>query len=56
MKPIPTIQELFNRLTGDIQNRLNLTDDQKLVVDAMGATLAAEIKLVYLYLNCVHRN
>lgn len=57
MKPIPTIEQLYTDISYDLKNRLNLPDeDLKLVLDAVSSVLAAQIKLLYLYLGDVQNN
>jgi len=57
MKPIPTIEELFINLERDLKNKLNLQDsDLKFVTDAVCSVLAAQNKLIYLYLIDVQNN
>ncbi|HMI03729.1 MAG TPA: baseplate J/gp47 family protein [Pedobacter sp.] len=57
MKPIPSIQQLFSRISADLKNKLSLSDgDLKLVLDACASTLAGELKLCYLYIVDIQRN
>jgi uncharacterized phage protein gp47/JayE len=57
MKPIPSLVELQNRLSADIQAKLGIVDvGMKQVIDAMSATLAGELKLAYLYLQDIQNN
>lgn len=57
MKPIPSIQDLYNKLAADLKTKLGLSDnDLKFVIDAMAGVLAAQFKIVYLYLNDIQNN
>ena len=57
MKPIPTIEELYNNISLDLKNKLNLPDeDLRLVLDAVSSVLAGQVKLLYLYLVDVQNN
>ena len=57
MKPIPTLQEIQERLANNLRARLNLSDaDLRFVLDAMNSVISGELKLSYLYLGDVQRN
>jgi len=57
MKPTPSISELYNRLESILKNDLNLSDaDMSRVVDAMASVLAAQLKIMYLYLEDIKNN
>jgi uncharacterized phage protein gp47/JayE len=57
MKPIPSIQAIYNKLANDLKTKLGLSDnDLKFVIDAMSGVLAAQFKIVYLYLSDIQNN
>lgn len=57
MKPIPTLEEIQESISNDLKNRLNiLSDNLKKVLYAFVIVLAAEFKLLYLYLNDIQNN
>ena len=57
MAYIPTIQELYNNISNDLKNKLNLSDDElKKVLDAFAMVLAGQLKLFYLSLSDVQNN
>ena len=50
-KKIPTITEIYENISNDFRNKLNLSDNQlKTVLDAMALSLAGQFKLSYLSL------
>lgn len=54
MATIPTISDIYQALSNDLKNRLNLNDsDLKTVLDAVSLSLAGQFKLTYLYLKDV---
>jgi len=54
MADIPTILTIYNRLSNDLRNRLDLSDsDLKKVLDAFSIAISGEIKLLYLFLSDV---
>ena len=54
MTPIPTINQIYNRLEAAFKNRLNISDvELKSVLDVFVAVLAGEFKLNYLYLSLI---
>lgn len=57
MRNIPTTTELYNNIVSDLKSRLGLTDDDlKKNFDAMSAVLAAQFKLLYLFLGDIQNN
>jgi len=57
MKPIPSIVELQETLANDFRSRLNLSDDDlKKVLNAFDIVLAAQFKLLYLFLSDIQNN
>lgn len=57
MREIPTINELKDQIANDFKLKLNLTDSQlKYVFDAFDSVLAAQFKLIYLYLSDIQNN
>jgi len=57
MRAIPTIQELQDALANDLKSKLNLSSTElKTVLNAFDTVLAAQFKLVYLYLSDVQNN
>lgn len=56
-KPIPSIQQLYTKLVTDIKNSLGiLAALVKFVINALSGVLAAQLKLLYLYLNDIQNN
>jgi len=52
MKKIPTIKQLFSSIEGDFKSTLNIDDvDTKMVLNAVSAVLAGQLKLIYLYIS-----
>lgn len=57
MREIPSIDDLKSNLENDLKTKLNLTStDLKYVLDAMDSVLAAQFKLIYLYLSDIQNN
>lgn len=57
MREIPTLNELKDAIANDLKQKLNLSDSNlKYVLDAMDSVLAAQFKLVYLYLSDIQNN
>ena len=57
MAYIPTIIELYQNISNDIKNKLNLSDDElKKVLDALSLVLAGQLKLNYLSLSDIQNN
>lgn len=57
MRSIPTIAELYESLEADFKNKLDLSDDDlKKVLTAFQAVLAAQFKLINLYLSDIQNN
>lgn len=57
MREIPTLEEIKDTIANDLKTKLNLSDSNlKYVLDAMDSVLAAQFKLVYLYLSDVQNN
>lgn len=57
MQNIPTIIELNEALEADFRSKLNLSDDDlKKVLTAFNAVLAAQFKLVHLFLSDIQNN
>lgn len=57
MNPIPTLQELNSAIAQDLRSKLNLSQtDLRKVLGAVDAVLAAQFKLMYLYLRDVQDN
>lgn len=57
MKPIPTIEEIFNRIEQDLKTKLNLNDSElRTVLDAVCSALAGQIKLLYLFQGDIQNN
>ena len=47
MKPIPTINSIYESISNDLRNKLNLSDDElRKVVNAFAAVESAQIKLL----------
>jgi len=56
-KPIPSIQQLYTKLVTDIKNSLGILSALvKFVINALSGVLAAQLKLLYLYLNDIQNN
>jgi hypothetical protein len=52
MREIPTLEEIKDTIANDLKTKLNLSDSNlKYVLNAMDSVLAAQFKLVYLYLS-----
>ncbi len=57
MRDIPSINEIRDQIASDFKIKLNLTDSQlKYVLDAFDSVLAAQFKLMYLYLSDIQNN
>lgn len=57
MREIPSIEDLKDNLENDLKTKLNLSStDLKYVLDAMDSVLAAQFKLIYLYLSDIQNN
>jgi uncharacterized phage protein gp47/JayE len=57
MREIPTLEEIKDTIANDLKTKLNLSDSNlKYVLNAMDSVLAAQFKLVYLYLSDVQNN
>jgi uncharacterized phage protein gp47/JayE len=57
MRNIPTIPELYENISSDLKSKLNLSDaDLKTVFGAFDSVIAAQFKLVYLYLSDIQNN
>jgi len=57
MREIPSLVDIKSTIANDLKTKLNLTDSNlKYVLDAMDSVLAAQFKLVYLYLSDVQNN
>lgn len=57
MKPIPSLKEIQTNIANDLINKLGLSGDSlKTVLNAFDAVVAAEIKLLYLYLADIQDN
>lgn len=57
MRNIPTISELYQTIADDLRSKLNLSDDDlKKVLNAFDVVMAAQFKLVYLYLFDIQNN
>lgn len=57
MREIPSINEIRDQIANDFKIKLNLTDSQlKYVLDAFDSVLAAQFKLMYLYLSDIQNN
>ena len=57
MRAIPNLNELKDAIANDLKQKLNLSDSNlKYVLDAMDSVLAAQFKLVYLYLSDIQNN
>lgn len=56
-KPIPSISDLYTKVVSDIKNKLGIiTILIKFVINALSAVLAAQLKLLYLYLVDIQNN
>lgn len=56
-KPIPSISDLYNKIASDLKNKLGIIVIAiKFVINALSAVLAAQLKLLYLYLVDVQNN
>lgn len=56
-KPIPSIQQLYTKLVTDIKTSLGILSALiKFVINAQSGVLAAQLKLLYLYLNDIQNN
>lgn len=56
-KPIPSISDLYTKLVSDIKTKLGIVSPLiKFVINAMAAVLAAQLKLLYLYLGDIQNN
>lgn len=56
-KPIPSLNALYNKLASDIKAKLGIIAALvKLVIDALCAVIAGQIKLIYLYIVDVQNN
>lgn len=57
MRAIPTIIELQESIANDLKSKLNLSStDLKTVLNAFDSVLAAQMKLIFLYLSDVQNN
>lgn len=57
MKPIPSIQQLNANISGDLKNKLNLSNDNlKKVLYAMALVFSGQFHLAYLYLRDIQDN
>ena len=57
MAYIPTISELYENISNDLKNKLDLSDDElKKVLDAVALVLAGQLKLTYLSLSDIQNN
>ena len=57
MADIPTIRQIYETLSNDLRNRLNLSDDDlKQVLDAVNISLSGQLKLVYLRIGDIQNN
>lgn len=57
MRAIPTIENIYIAIANDLKSKLNLSDDDlKKVFNAFDVVLAAQFKLVYLYLSDIQNN
>ena len=57
MRTIPSIPELYENISSDLKSKLNLSDaDLKTVFGAFDSVIAAQFKLVYLYLADIQNN
>ena len=57
MREIPNLTEIKDTIANDLKTKLNLSDSNlRYVLDAMDSVLAAQFKLVYLYLSDIQNN
>lgn len=57
MRNIPTTQEIHEALSNDFKSNFNITDDElKKNFDALTGVLAAQFRLLYLYLGDIQNN
>lgn len=57
MREIPNLTEIRDTIANDLKTKLNLSDSNlRYVLDAMDSVLAAQFKLVYLYLSDIQNN
>jgi uncharacterized phage protein gp47/JayE len=57
MREIPSLEEIKDTIANDLKTKLNLSDSNlKYVLNAMDSVLAAQFKLVYLYLSDIQNN
>lgn len=57
MKPIPTIKEINDNISGDLKSRFNLFSDKlKKTFNALALVLSGQFHLVYLYLRDIQNN
>lgn len=57
MALIPTISQIYDNLSNDLKNKLNLSDnDLKKVLDAVALSLTGQLKLTYLFLADIQNN
>lgn len=57
MRAIPNLNELKDAIANDLKQKLNLSDSNlKSVLEAMDSVLAAQFKLVYLFLSDIQNN
>lgn len=57
MKPIPTIVEINQNISGDLKSRFNLFSDKlKKTFNALALVLSGQFHLVYLYLRDIQNN
>lgn len=56
-KPIPSIQQLYTKLVTDLKTSMGILSALvKFVINALSGVLAAQLKLLYLYLNDIQNN
>ena len=54
MANIPTVQELYDNISNDLKNKLDINEDSlRKVLDAFTASFAAQFKLIYLQISDV---
>lgn len=57
MRPIPTISNLYNQISTDLRSRLGISNlILKSVLKAISSVLAAQFKLIYLFLSDIQNN
>src|SRR5690606_13658410 len=57
MAVIPTVNEIYENISNDLRNKLNLSDaDLKKVINAFAAAMAGQFKLTYLSLADIQNN